>query len=30
MTNYFHMLHAGHIAYYILKFKNLYWLSQHG
>jgi hypothetical protein len=24
MTNYFHMLHAGHIAYYILKFKNLY------
>jgi hypothetical protein len=30
MTNYFHMLHAGHIAYYLLKFKNLYRLSQQG
>jgi hypothetical protein len=30
MTNYFHMLYAGHIAYYLLKFRNLYRLSQQG
>jgi hypothetical protein len=30
MTNYFHMLHTGHIAYYLLKFKNLYRLLQQG
>jgi hypothetical protein len=30
MTNYFHMLRDGHVAYYLLKYKNLYRLSQQG
>lgn len=30
MTNYFHMLRDGHVAYYLLRYRNLYRLSQQG
>ena len=30
MTNYFHMIHAGHFAYFLDKYHNLYILSQQG
>lgn len=30
MTNYIHMLHAGHYSYFLLKYGNLYRLSQQG
>ena len=30
MTNYFHALRAGHFSYFLLKYKNLYRLSQQG
>ena len=30
MTNYFHMLHAGHMAEFLHKYKNLYRFSQQG
>jgi hypothetical protein len=30
MTNYFHLLHAGHYSYFLLKYGNLYRYSQQG
>jgi hypothetical protein len=30
MTNYIHQLISGHIAYFMFKWKNLYWHSQQG
>ena len=30
MTNYFHILRSGHFSYFLLKYKNLYLLSQQG
>ena len=30
MTNYFHLIHAGHYLYFLLKYRNMYWYPQQG